>query len=175
MAETIAGWRDDDRFRQSFTTMLAECPYEAFFFETPSITDGSLDETFECVLVDSPVLARIRADAGAFEARFRATRDDTATFANLGGDALLIAPCPRGDAAACRHLGSFSREAGAARNSALWRSVARAVDARLSRERLWISTSGLGVHWLHLRLDSRPKYYTHAPYRDPGRPAEDGP
>lgn len=22
-----------------------------------------------------------------------------------------------------------------------------------------------GVYWLHLRLDTRPKYYTHAPFR----------
>jgi len=31
----------------------------------------------------------------------------------------------------------------------------------------WLSTSGLGIAWLHVRLDERPKYYTHAPYRSP--------
>lgn len=30
---------------------------------------------------------------------------------------------------------------------------------------VWISTSGLGVPWLHVRIDDRPKYYQHAPYR----------
>lgn len=34
---------------------------------------------------------------------------------------------------------------------------------------LWVSTSGLGVSWLHVRLDSRPKYYTYAPYKQPGQ------
>ncbi|MDF9799652.1 hypothetical protein OKW21_004915 [Catalinimonas alkaloidigena] len=28
-----------------------------------------------------------------------------------------------------------------------------------------MSTSGLGVYWLHIRLDSRPKYYQFDPYR----------
>ena len=28
----------------------------------------------------------------------------------------------------------------------------------------WVSTAGGGVAWLHVRLDSAPKYYTHRPY-----------
>jgi hypothetical protein len=30
--------------------------------------------------------------------------------------------------------------------------------------RFWISTSGLGVPWVHVRLDSYPKYYQYRPY-----------
>ena len=29
----------------------------------------------------------------------------------------------------------------------------------------WVSTSGLGVSWLHIRIDTRPKYYSYAPFR----------
>jgi hypothetical protein len=32
---------------------------------------------------------------------------------------------------------------------------------------LWVSTSGLAVPWLHLRLDARPKYYGFEPYKRP--------
>ena len=42
---------------------------------------------------------------------------------------------------------------------------ADAVAARLSDRPLWLSTSGAGVAWLHVRLDDRPKYIQHAPYR----------
>jgi hypothetical protein len=45
------------------------------------------------------------------------------------------------------------------------RATGAAVAARLSARPLWLSTSGLGVAWLHVRLDSRPKYYSYAPYR----------
>jgi len=31
----------------------------------------------------------------------------------------------------------------------------------------WVSTAGMGVPWLHARLDTRPKYFRHAPYRAP--------
>ena len=30
---------------------------------------------------------------------------------------------------------------------------------------LVLPPQGLGVYWLHVRLDDRPKYYTHVPYR----------
>ena len=35
----------------------------------------------------------------------------------------------------------------------------------LTEDSVWLSTSGLGVYWLHVRLDSRPKYYTYEPYK----------
>ena len=50
---------------------------------------------------------------------------------------------------------------------ALWRAVGDALRTRLGSRPTWVSTSGLGVSWLHVRLDRLPKYYTHAPYRDP--------
>ncbi len=39
--------------------------------------------------------------------------------------------------------------------------------ARLNSKPVWLSTAGAGVSWLHVRLDDKPKYYGHAPYRIP--------
>ena len=39
-------------------------------------------------------------------------------------------------------------------------------DAHLGSQPLWLSTAGGGVDWLHMRLDKRPKYYRHLPWRD---------
>jgi hypothetical protein len=36
---------------------------------------------------------------------------------------------------------------------------------RVGRQPVWLSTAGAGVAWLHVRLDDRPKYYGHGPYR----------
>ncbi|HJK90133.1 MAG TPA: hypothetical protein RMH85_01225 [Polyangiaceae bacterium LLY-WYZ-15_(1-7)] len=49
----------------------------------------------------------------------------------------------------------------------LWRRVAEEIGRwrEAGRGTLWVSTSGGGVPWLHLRLDSSPKYYRHRPYR----------
>jgi hypothetical protein len=35
----------------------------------------------------------------------------------------------------------------------------------LNGNTVWMSTSGLGVHWVHMRMDSNPKYYSHKPYK----------
>ncbi len=33
-------------------------------------------------------------------------------------------------------------------------------------EKIWMSTCRIGIYWLHLRLDTKPKYYTYTPYRE---------
>ena len=50
----------------------------------------------------------------------------------------------------------------------LWQTVGDSIQHTLlgrGNKPLWVSTSGLGVYWLHIRLDSFPKYYTYTPYR----------
>lgn len=39
---------------------------------------------------------------------------------------------------------------------------------------VWLSTNGVSTAWLHVRLDSRPKYYHYIPYRKPYQPPPDG-
>lgn len=46
-----------------------------------------------------------------------------------------------------------------------WPSVEHAMQARIGQAPVWLNTAGGGVPWLHLRIDSRPKYYTFEPYR----------
>jgi len=168
VGDAITGWCEDEAFRQFFVTRLARCPFRAFFWEMPAVRSDRLDAPFEFVLVDSPALARITADAEPFARQFSRARGEVAVFSNLSGDATLIAPCPAGVTGSCGHLARFSREADDRLNSLFWRSIGVAVHERLSDAPLWISTSGLGVHWMHVRLDTCPKYYTYQPYRNPG-------
>ena len=84
---------------------------------------------------------------------------------NLGGDALLIAPSPVGPPEAYPHLAAFLRLAPEAQVRSLWRHAAGALRENLGDDPRWLSTSGLGVAWLHLRLDRSPKYYQFEPYR----------
>ena len=48
---------------------------------------------------------------------------------------------------------------------ALWQAVGEAMARRVGSKPVWLSTAGAGVSWLHMRLDDRPKYYAHSPYR----------
>jgi hypothetical protein len=163
-AEVLRRWRDDEEFRAFFIEQLAASRFSAFRWETPPITAATADRPFEYVLHDSPGLART-ADPDAFAAYFGGAKQGVVEFANLGRDAILVVPCPDGPHATYRHLAAFVRQAPEAQKHALWQLVGEAMLRRLSDKPVWLSTAGAGVSWLHVRLDDRPKYYGHAPYR----------
>jgi len=166
-AETIEGWQFDSAFRAFFIGVLADAPYRAYLWETPPITRHSSGRAFEFVLVDSPQLAGSVPDPVAFQSHF-GTADSgagVAVFPNLGGDAILVAPTPQAPLMAYPHLAAFVRSAPAEQQHEFWQSVGSTFADRLSARPLWLSTNGLGVAWLHARLDTRPKYYTFGPYR----------
>jgi len=165
--EVIDLWQDNPEFQAYFIGLLAEIPFSAYFWENPPITTTTVRRPFECVLVDAPTLARAEPDPRMFETHFmlRDCSEGVITFASLGGDSLLVAPCPDGPPSAYPHLAAFLREAQRPQQCALWRYVATALKQRIGDDPLWLSTSGLGVAWLHVRLDTRPKYYEYGPYR----------
>lgn len=162
----VATRRQEPAFADAFVTVMAGAPFDAFFWETPPVTVTTCERVFEFVWIDAPALERLGPDRDAFAQHFDGNA--VATFPSLGGDAVLVAP--RFDAQARDeshyvHLAAFSRHAPRAQQIALWRAVGEAFGRRLGAAPLWLSTSGLGVGWLHVRLDSQPKYYAHAPYR----------
>ncbi len=157
----------DPDFGDWYTRNLAGCGLPAFFWEHPPVTLGTVDRKAQFALLEAPSLARIQPDPGPFEAQFARLPDaDVISFPNLGGDALLVVPSPVGPLEAYPHLAAFLRRAPATQVRALWRSTAVAVRETLGSRPCWLSTSGLGVPWLHIRIDTSPKYYQFAPYRD---------
>ena len=163
-ADVIAGLRDDPALRAALTGWIARAPYAAARWETPGVTEATTSQPFEFVLVDSPELL-VAADLNPFGAHFARAAGGAVTFTNLGGDATLVVPAPRAALEAYPHLAAFARAAPAAQQDALWRAVGEAMAARISARPVWLSTAGAGVAWLHVRLDDRPKYYAHGPYR----------
>ncbi len=157
--EVVEGWQSDSVFRAFFIGVLADAPYGAYLWETPPITRLTSTRAFEFVLVDSPALDRLIPDPEAFASHFEATDagQEVAVFPNLGGDALLVAPTPQAPLVAYPHLAAFARTAPAEQQHAFWRTVGSTVADRLADRPLWLSTNGLGVAWLHARLDARPK------------------
>lgn len=165
-AQVISHWRDDETFVAEWVAGLAAIPFAGYCFETPPLTQSILNSPFECVFVESPTLARLEADAQPFREHFRKAQGSVA-FPSLGKDALLVAPCPVSDSTCYTHLACFVRSAAKTETYQLWRTVALGLDGRLANTPLWLSTAGLGVSWLHVRLDTRPKYYRHRPYASP--------
>ena len=160
----IEALRDDAGARRVLTEALRAAPFRACLWETPALLPDDDGSEAEMVVTESTALSRSRSDPSSFAEAFR-SRCTIATFANLRGDAVLVAPHPE-HAPDSAHLAAFVRSASDDVVDALWIAVADAVSTWLAaRGRpVWVSTSGLAVPWLHVRLDSVPKYYSHRPY-----------
>lgn len=164
-AQVLEGWSDSPAFRAFWVRCLKRVPLEAYNWELPPLNSAALDRAFECVFVENRELAQAQPDRKAFAEHFAAARmSAAAVFENPGRDAVLIAPCPRGESGAYTHLGSFVRHAPVEQVEHIWRELALTLHKRIDQTPLWLSTAGMGVSWLHLRIDTRPKYYRHQPY-----------
>ena len=168
-------WRSEEgqgpMFRLFTCLTLASSPFGAFRFETPPVSQESLDRIFEFVLVDSSSLDRKQSHV-EFSSHFESSSSEQTVlrFANLRGDAILVVPRPGKDPHINHsHLGAFLRTADQSTCLELWRQVGLAVcerlDERLDGRPLWLNTAGAGVAWLHVRIDDSPKYYVHAPFK----------
>ncbi len=163
-------WQNDEDFRNLTTLALAQSPFPAFFWETPQITQSRKLQPWECVLVNAPALDNIVANPAPFSQQLGSQVPGTeiCLFPNLGGDALLVVPCLVGPPTIYPHIATFVRNAPPSQAHSLWEQLGHSISQHLEQANdspLWVSTSGLGVSWLHIRLDSFPKYYTHRPYR----------
>lgn len=155
----------------------------AVFWECAPVRSSNFESSaFEFVLILAPSLAskisREGADVTAFEDKFRqnahASENSVITFDNLGKDASLIVPYPPTDRSTIQtygHLASFIQRGSRAQVANLWKKIGERFEERMrassaTNSWLWLSTSGLGVSWLHIRIDSFPKYYNYQPYKN---------
>ena len=163
--EVIELWQNDRSFREFCISALANTPMTAYFWETPPISKSTVNRKFEFVAIDSPKLADIKPDPSNFQEYFASATEEVTTFPNLSNDALLVVPCPVAKIPACTHIASFVRNAANSQQHSLWQTLGRAIAQQLNEQPIWVSTSGLDVSWLHVRLDSRPKHYCFEPYK----------
>jgi len=167
-AEVIAGWRDNEEFRAFFIAELAATDFPAFFWEMPPIRRGHPEIDYEYVAIRSDGLEQLHPDARAFDSKFRAASSSRSvvSFRNLGGDAFLVVPKPISSLESYGHIATFVRSAPIGQRQDLFQTLGSAISDVLGEndKRIWVSTSGLGVPWVHIRLDSYPKYYQHEAY-----------
>jgi len=160
-------WQKNNDFREYFISLLKNASYQAFFWETPPIRKKDLDRPFEFVLVNSLRLPTVSAERRAFSKHFAAAgASQVISFMNLGKDARLVVPCPLDDDLDYPHLAAFIRNAPDIQLHEFWKMVGYHMEQHLTERYTWLSTAGLGVYWLHIRLDARPKYYRFDPYKE---------
>jgi hypothetical protein len=113
-------------------------------------------------------LARVIADPSSFQNKFdsKSSAQSVIAFENLGHDAELIVPSPTARQNIYAHFAPFIREAPGNQKHDLFILMANSLKKRINNNPIWVSTSGLGVYWLHIRLDTRPKYYSYQAYQN---------
>ena len=153
------------QFKSDLTNYLIEHKFD-FFFECPPITtEGySRDSTeFEFSLVRSDEFKGLSTDLDPFSQQFLTTIGDIAVFPNLSGDTQLVVPKPLASTnlMAYSHFANFLRYGEKSQILSLWSHVGNEMKRLLTsaNSKVYFSTSGLGVSYLHVRLSKIPKYY----------------
>ncbi len=155
----------------SLSDAIEAVSWSACYWECPPVTCKTWEQTpFEFMLIDAPYLASRRPNPAPFDEHIAPLRgqDAIAVFHSLGKDAVLVAPAQNSELDCYTHVLPFIRRAPTAQVQRLWEHTGQAaVDTIKARDEhpTWLSTAGGGVDWLHIRLDSRPKYYKWQPYR----------
>lgn len=162
-AITLLAWNEN--FIDFLSSLLTQRDMDGFVWEMPPLTQETLRHQFEFVVIDTRAPYHDEADFSPFasclsEANANA---EVLAFENLGGDALLIVPTPV-EGADYRDLGHFLSTATKSHIHGFWKTVAETVTVRVSDQPVRVSVAGEGVAWLHLRLDTQPKYYQYLPY-----------
>ena len=155
-------------FRSLMNEAISSSPFKGLYFESKPASRDTLDDAYEFVLVESN-FGYINANIGPFYDHLKNCQvNEVRNFLNLSGDAMLVSPChdtDKEEQVFC-HLANFVRQANPVQRDNLWRIVGEEYEKKLeSSEPTWLSTSGKGVYWLHMRLCDKPKYYTYSPYK----------
>ncbi len=162
-SEVIDLWIDDPAFREWYSDLLSKADFAAYFWEHPPFTRAELSLDYEFVLVNSSQLPRIKANPKPFQGFFN-KKSLIVDFPNLRGDAHLVVPVALHSDTDYSHLASFLCSAEKKQIDQFWKKVGHTFKQKINHNPLWLSTHGLGVAWLHVRIDQRPKYYHHSNY-----------
>ena len=132
-----------------------------FYWRTTPVNKTKMS-VFKTEFVQTNYL-NAKQDYSAYQSYFtnRAITTDNSivAFPNLSGDTILIVPIPvKGKK--FTYIKDFIDNSSLKLQHSLWRRVAKEAKKLLKKHnRIWLSTHGEGIPYLHIRLDTKPKYY----------------
>lgn len=152
-------------FRSFFNAILSDNKFDGYFFECRPFNKKSINGNFEFVLIRGDVFKKLKPNRSAFSKYF-VDYEKVVAFPNLGKNATMVVPTPIAANDVYTHLANFVRQAPENQIDAFWKKVGEACFNDLSEKNIWLSTHGLGIYWLHIRVDTVPKYYHFRAYRN---------
>ncbi|WP_044204212.1 hypothetical protein [Flammeovirga sp. OC4] len=159
-------WKTDHSFVSFYSEELLKIIGNAFFWEHPPLLQNDLDRDYELVVRKTRSYDNKTINELAFQEYFN-TDEKVAVFYNLGKNARLIVPVKVGESETYKHIGAFMEQGDPFQIRALFCEIGDEMFCELETgKQIWLNTAGLGVLWLHVRLDTRPKYYKTKHYKD---------
>ncbi|MGK0388424.1 MAG: hypothetical protein ACI94Y_001153 [Maribacter sp.] len=163
--EVFNYWQTSTNFIEFYIDSLIALNYDEFFWEHPALKEEYLDKSYEFIVQKSISFSKRNVDENAFSNYINSDKQ-VAVFDNLGRNAKLIVPTKKIPIDTYKHMGNFIRNAEKIQIIEQFNQLSKAILSEVGAGRLiWVSTAGLGVIWLHMRLDSRPKYYRTNSYK----------
>ena len=164
--QVFNAWQKNKDFVLWYNQLIAgNGLFEAIYWEHPPICNLNINNVYEMTFSDARSLRNVYADRDAFAEHFKADKT-VVDFDNLRGDAHLVVPCPNSLVKDYTHLCAFTSRATEIEVISFWKRVGECCcNYMMGDEKRWLSTAGNGVYWLHVRLDTRPKYYKSRKYR----------
>lgn len=160
-------WGNNPKFVEFYKDELIKLDHQAFYWEHPAIKKEFLEKKYECILQRSGPLEHLPCNENHFK-DYLHTKEQVADFMNSGKDARLVIPTKKTDKEIYNHIGKFIRLADNEQIIEIFKRVGVKIFEEIDKQKLiWLNTAGLGVIWLHIRLDTRPKYYRTIKYKDP--------
>ena len=128
-----------------------------FLWKTSAITKSE-KSTFKQEIIETTLLPT-KQNISAFRKHIAASKNKNVTsFPNLSGDTILVIPMPR-KGKNFAHLKLFMETASKLQKKALFKEVTRVARKLLCTHRkIYISTHGFGIDYMHVRIGPIPKY-----------------
>lgn len=158
----LQGLKESQALRKALTKAMATSRFDSFFWETPLF---NRDKPMEFVLINAPDLSGRAPDSVTFDTDVLGALDEVKVMDNFGGDAKLVIPLARAKHEVYTQLATFVRGAPTEQIDQLWRTIGDVGLGIMEKHPRWLNTAGEGVSWLHIRFDSRPKYYKYTQYK----------
>lgn len=160
-------------FRETLITALRNIHFPAFFWEFNPVSPASSEHLqVQFAVIHCKALENVEVESSSFKEHIRQAKErgmSTAVFSNFAGDSELIIPVANTGGEFLSHIASFINHAPDEIIHEFLIKVGERIEQKLSNKMekspLWLSTSGLGVYYLHMRIDPRPKYYNYEPFK----------
>jgi len=154
----------NDNFVSTLVQILQSNPFAEYYLEfKPTSFDDMKSTIFEFVIIKTSGFA-LEADMKKFgEKKLNTNSNFIQIFPNPSKNAVLICPCYNHNYPINSYIniGKFMSSANFQQKNIIIKSAFETYYYELNKltnKKLWLSTHGKGVAWLHIRIDQSPKY-----------------